>query len=171
MKLRNNTEAKVKKLYTSFKEPGAFRGLSAFIKSNNLEESHQLVKKTLLSLSPYSLHRTAKDKFPRRRVQVNFGNWQHLSDILDNSRYTKVNNNYRYILIVQDSFTRKLFLEPLKTKRPQDVIEAFKKIYKRTPIPKLLNTDMGSEYTSKVSENYFKSLGITRFNSFSSIKV
>jgi len=171
MRLRDKTEAQVKKLYINPKEPGAFRGAAAFIRNQGLERNSEKVKKTLLELKPFALHVQSKDKFPRRRVQVNFGDFQHVTDLLDYTNYSKSNKGYKWILLVQDSFTKKLFLEPLKSKRPRDVIAGFKEIYKRTKVPVLLNSDAGKEYVSRESEAYFKSIGVTRFNSFSAIKV
>lgn len=67
-------------------------------------------------------------------------------------------NGYRYALTVIDTATRKGDAEPLKTKQPNAVVNAFKKIYSRgiLKMPKILQVDDGSEFKGATTE-YFHS--------------
>ena len=87
MKLRNKTKSKTQNLYNNIKFAGSFRSAQAFIKNQGLQGESKNVKKLLFDLDSYSLHREAKEKFKRRRVQINFANYQHLSDLMDVSKY------------------------------------------------------------------------------------
>ena len=56
---------------------------------------------------------------------------------------------YRYALSVMDTATRLGDAEPLSQRRPEDVIKALKKIYRRGPLKKpsvRITTDNGSEF-------------------------
>jgi hypothetical protein len=54
---------------------------------------------------------------------------------------------YQYILIVQDIFSRVLFVHALKTKDPEVVQQAFESIVGRAGVPEVLDTDHGNEFT------------------------
>ena len=67
---------------------------------------------------------------------------------------------YRYALSVMDTATRLGDAEPLSQRRPEDVIKALKKIYKRGPLKKpsvRITTDNGSEFKgafNKTKDSY-----------------
>ena len=69
----------------------------------------------------------------------------------------RLNRNVRYLLLLVDQFTRKLYCEPVfgGTKAPPKVIEAFKEIFSQTTSrPKYIYTDQGSEFISKKVKDY-----------------
>ena len=60
-------------------------------------------------------------------------------------------NPERFILVVQDVFSRKIWAEPLVTKQPDEVQRAFKRIIDRANVllpPNRLTTDAGGEFAS-----------------------
>ncbi len=70
---------------------------------------------------------------------------------------------YKYALIVCDVGSRKCDGEPLKSRNTQVIIDAFKTIFRRghVTLPKaLLQTDSGSEFTSKFVRKYFEDHGV-----------
>ena len=54
---------------------------------------------------------------------------------------------YQYILIVQDIFSRVLFVHALKSRDPEVVQQAFESIVRRAGVPDVLDTDHGNEFT------------------------
>lgn len=52
--------------------------------------------------------------------------WQ--MDIFDLSKYANSNNGYKYLLVIIDVFTRKAYVEPMKTKSIDDTTSALEKI-------------------------------------------
>ena len=77
------------------------------------------------------------------------------ADLLIMHDYSCQNKGYKYILNVIDTFSKYMFLQPLKKKTGQEVAGAFEKIlkqYKRTP--NLLHVDKGKEFVNK----YFKTM-------------
>jgi transposase InsO family protein len=75
-------------------------------------------------------------------------------DIYDLSKYKNYNKGYKYILTVIDVFTRKAFVEPMKSKNSIDVITALNKILERYN-PYLLTTDTDKAFISKMTQDEF----------------
>ena len=65
----------------------------------------------------------------------------------------------KYILVVQDVFSRKIWAESLTDKRPPTVADGLKRIFSRTNgrKPRSITTDAGAEF-SKEFETYVESL-------------
>jgi hypothetical protein len=57
---------------------------------------------------------------------------------------------YKYILVVQDVFSRKLFAEPLRSKEPPEVAAALRRVIADEKAPDILETDGGLEFTGPV---------------------
>ena len=64
-------------------------------------------------------------------------------------------------LIVSIFFVRKLYSEPLRSKRPEEVKNALKRIVARAPkLSYTISSDRGIEFTGKTVTNYIDSLGV-----------
>ena len=76
-------------------------------------------------------------------------NATHQMDLVYLSHDKVKKTKYRYALSVMDTATRLGDAEPMSDRRPEDVIAALKKIYKRGPLKKpslRITTDNGSEF-------------------------
>ena len=82
--------------------------------------------------------------------------WQ--ADLADLSQYSKKNNkDHSYFLLVVDVFSREIQTEPLETKKPQEVWEAFATILDRFgKKPSRLDTDDGNEFSGYFQEEATK---------------
>ena len=58
----------------------------------------------------------------------------------------KQNNGFKYLLTCIDIYSRKVDIEPIKTKTGDTVLKAFKSIIHRMGLCKNLNCDLGSEF-------------------------
>lgn len=67
--------------------------------------------------------------------------------------------NKKYILVVQDVFSRKIWAEAIVDKRPNTVAEAFKRIVTKNKKPRSLTTDAGAEFQHQFEEEVSR-LGI-----------
>ena len=76
-----------------------------------------------------------RKKFPRNVIIASLREPGHIvqADIMDNNRVKKFNQNIRYLLLVQDTYSKYLAMEPLKGKSKKVVIECFKRIMDRLP--------------------------------------
>ena len=64
-------------------------------------------------------------------------------------QFSKWNKGYRYLLMVLDVFSKYGRIVPLKDKKSEPVMNAFKTIFKEGRKPKCLWVDKGKEYYSK----------------------
>lgn len=81
----------------------------------------------------------------------------HQADLL----FLPTDKGYKYLLVCVDNSTRLCDAEPLKNKVPEDIVKAFKSIYKRKilKVPKNIELDKGTEFKGETS-TYFKKLGV-----------
>ena len=115
------------------------------------------VKNYLMKQSSYTRNRQTRDKFKTQKVIVGGINELHQADLIDVQAYSEQNNGVRFILLVIDTFSKKIWIEPLKDKKAYTVLNAFKKIYpKYSAFPNTLTTDKGSEFQNKVLMNFFE---------------
>jgi len=76
----------------------------------------------------------------------------------------KTNRGYKYILIVQDIFSRKIWVRPLKTKAAKEVKKALSSIlHEMTPFDRLarLVIDRGTEYLNRDVRSLLNTFDIT----------
>ncbi|ODM89074.1 putative uncharacterized transposon-derived protein F54H12.3, partial [Orchesella cincta] len=150
---------------------GSFAGLRKFYETRKPPASLKDVKQELLKLESYYSFFPARRRFKRRKVVVHFANFQFCSDLIDLNRYLKFNKPYRYIIVFLDCFSRKLYAYPLSSKQPKNIVAAFKKLFRQLKKPFFyLQTDLGTEYTSKETQNFLKKKNIIWFNTYSEIK-
>ena len=97
------------------------------------------------------LHKPIRRKFPKRRVYSSDIDKIWAADLVDMSSHAKENNGVKYLLAVIDVFSKYGWLEPLKTKRGEEVAEALKKILNMRKPPKgvKLLVDKGREFYNK----------------------
>jgi hypothetical protein len=68
---------------------------------------------------------------------------EYMADLIDLAVF---GGSSKAVLAVLDPFHRKIALEPLSNKRPQTVLEGFRKVLQRMPTPKALSTDSDSAF-------------------------
>src|SRR6266700_6870705 len=139
------------KVYYNTSNPAGFGGarkLYSAVKAKNQDITYNDVVNFLRSQPTYTLHKPARKRFPRNKIYVSYINEMFEADLVDLSMFSRMNNSYKYILTVIDCFSKFLFAEPLKTKTPLEIINAFKKVIKiRQPMK--LRTDRGLEFNNK----------------------
>ena len=96
-------------------------------------------------------------------------------DLLDLHKYANENKvtrkgkaGFRYLLVVIDTFSKYLFLEPLQNKKGVTAAKAFEKILKKSNRrPNLLHVDQGKEFFNKNFRALCNSNNIRMYNTFS----
>jgi len=84
------------------------------------------------------------------RVTASRQNEIFQADLIDYSKRSA--EGARFILTVVDVFSRHLWVEPLKTKQPAEVVEALKRILHRSGPPHQITTDLGGEFGKPFDE-------------------
>ena len=93
------------------------------------------------------LHKPIKRHFPRRRVYVTGANKIWAADLMDMQHFSKSNDGMKYLLADIDSFSKFVFLIPLKDKSGETVSNAFGKI--KSPAEKVW-VDKGNEFYNRI---------------------
>jgi len=114
------------------------------------------------------LHRTIRHNFPRRRVEVFKPNEILACDLIDMNQHR--DDGYRYILTAQDIFTKYSFAIPLKSKKTEELIEAFKTIFKSHK-PEKIWVDQETGIHSKKFQEFLDAQEIQVYSTASEIKV
>lgn len=121
----------------------------------------------------YELHKPARKRYPRRRTISLHQNdlWQ--ADLCDmGAEFSpKRNSNYRYILMVIDTFTRYAFARPLRNKTGPQVSMAFRDIMRESGAPPInLQTDNGTEFYNAHFNKMTGEYSINHYSTFSEVK-
>ena len=95
------------------------------------------------------LHKPVKRKFRKRRVLVSGINKIWAADLADMRAFAKYNNGNTFLLLVIDTFNKYGWIIPLKDKKGETVVNAFKTIFKEGRTPEKLWTDKGREFYNK----------------------
>jgi hypothetical protein len=157
-------------IYYNTSNPGSFGGIQKLYKSaklNNNNISLLDVKNWLKSQPTYTLHKPARRKYPRNKIYVSYIDEQWEADLIDLQKLSYYNQSFKYILNVIDCFSKYLFAVPLKTKKPNEIIKAFKTIIK-TRKPTKLRTDKGLEFENKHFKKFCKDNEIIYFTTTNS---
>ncbi len=121
-----------KNLYETVKEKGITKQqVDDFIESQEVYQLHKksdLPKKYIPIIS----------KYPNEILQV---------DLLNLSDLSSSNSGIHYLLLAIDVFTRKVYVQPLKNKPSETVVNGFEAIINETK-PNIIQTDKGSEFIS-----------------------
>lgn len=118
------------------------------------------------------LHKPSRKKFKRRRTIIKGLDdlWQ--SDLGQLDQYAKYNNNFKYILVVIDCFSKFVWVKPLKTKTGEEVSKSFEAILNDANgrKPRNFQTDQGKEYYNTHFKNILKKYKINHYSTFNITK-
>ena len=90
-------------------------------------------------------------------------------DLIDLSSLSNHNNGNNFLLTAICSFTKKAWIQPLKSKSGKDVLIGFKEILKRAQkIPSSILSDSGKEFRNKIFLSFCKENNIKTYEAFSS---
>jgi hypothetical protein len=95
----------------------------------------------------YSLHAKRRHTYKRLKIFVEKRNQQWSIDLADLKQLLGYNNQYRYILVCVDVFTRYAFVKQLKNKTAKNVRNKFEQIIAEAgAAPKTIHADEGTEF-------------------------
>ena len=115
----------------------------------------------------FAIHTPIRRKtFPRRRVIARFPNELWMADLIEYNKYTKrFNQGYKYILVVIDCFTKRIWAKPLKNKSGLETARAFESIlFDLDDFPINLCTDSGREFFNYDCMKVFEAHGINHYS-------
>lgn len=118
----------------------------------------------------YTEYFPVRRKFKRPRTISPRINYVWGSDVGFMLPYADQNDDYAYLVVFIDLFSRFAYVEPLKTVRGAEMLETMKEVFAKDS-PRSLYTDSGSEYKNVQVQRYLKSQNIKHYTSRSEKKV
>ena len=110
------------------------------------------IAKWLKGQKIYQLYKQAPRKKATRHIYSSKKGKLFQADLIDFTK--KPSNGYKYVLMIIDTFTRKLFAKPLRNKTAELVGQAIQNIFTENNIqPKVIQTDNGNEFNDINIEN------------------
>lgn len=132
---------------------------------------NSLVKRSIAE----EIHRLSRINYLRRETKILGLRDMFQADLIEMQPYQNVNRGFRYILAVIDSFSKYLWLEPVKQKTAQNVSKAMQKILdsnERADLkpPRLLCTDFGKEFENSEFKKLMEKYNVHMYHVFSNKK-
>lgn len=124
--------------------------------------SRREVSEFLHQQDVYTKHKPLTTKFKRRRTYVSDIDDQWQADLLFVRPLSRYNDGKNYLLTVIDIFSKYAWAEPISRKTGEEVTRAFRKIFKER-VPRKLQTDKGTEFINKETQQLFKDYHIHWF--------
>ncbi len=153
--------------------PGALRGPRALCKQakkEGLNVTLKQCKEYLKSQSSYTLYKPARRNYKRNRIRANYPGEIYQIDIWDMQRF-KPYNDYAYILLGYDSFSKYLTAVPLKNRKPETIESALTSILENLPFA--INTiywDSEGGFMSHRIQSYLRDRKINNYTTTSKVK-
>ncbi len=149
----NSLEAVLHKIYYNFGSEGALNNSTSELLRLLRERGYpnanrQDVINFLQKQANYTVHRRiSKKQFPRRHIRIAASKIRCDADLIEVGDLASWNDDYKYILIAIDGFSKYVYAEPLKRKESKQTAEAFEKMLKVGGLNTLLlYTDAGKEF-------------------------
>uniref|UniRef100_A0A914YQG7 Integrase catalytic domain-containing protein n=1 Tax=Panagrolaimus superbus TaxID=310955 RepID=A0A914YQG7_9BILA len=164
------TNELLNKLYTNPKSGVFFASEDRFykeIKKHYPEIKKKDVKDYLESNLTRSLFKESRQKFERNPTIVHSFSYYQM-DLLQMTQYSlpEKNDGVNYLLCVISVLSKKLYVEPLKTKTGAEVKTQFLKILNRLDFPMThCFSDKGSEFYNTALNDIYKKYKIEKWNS------
>ena len=135
----------IKNLYDAVKKDGvALKQVKEFVQK---QATTQMFKKP--KQIKYYFPIVAKHKYEILQI-----------DLVDMSDISSANENYKFLLVVVDVFSRLAFVVPMKNKASHTIVESMNEIIDLTE-PTMINSDNGSEWINRDFKKLLRERGIT----------
>ena len=162
--------SQIEKLYTNPSNPGSFSGISGFLRANKNVKKKDLIN-YLKSSEAYTLHKPKRKNFVRKKVIVPSINHTFQIDLVDVSKIKDENDGHTFLLTCIDCFSKKAWIEKMKSKTAFATVNAFKLILERAKtLPKKIQCDKGSEFFNSLFLKLCKENRIHIYSTFSENK-
>ena len=144
-------------VYFNVAHPAGYGGVNSLHKA--VKGSKKDVEDYLLGNKTYRKFKSTKGKIKRARIFVSSVGYNFQADLFDMQRYSSQNKGFRYILLVIDTFSKRICVRPLKRKSRDIMAEAMRSVLTEIKTADLLcplstlSVDLGVEFWNvKVKE-------------------
>ena len=115
------------------------------------------------------LNKPVISKFERKKVIVNHIDEIHSCDLVDMTKYFRMNKDYKYIFTNIDIFSKYVYAFAIKSKKIQDIKPCFQKIFKERK-PSYIWNDQESAFFSKEMLKFFEDNNVKIYYTYSNLK-
>ena len=169
MRLPQTRIDSIKESYIDPSHETAFGGINRLVKFHKIKQRN--AEKVLSEIDSYTLHREYKKPKKRNPYYIYFRRQQVQCDLIDMRQLAKFNSNYSYLIVCIDGFSRKIWVEPLKTKSAKDVLKAMRTMIRdMVDKPVSIFCDRGSELKNTLVRSYLEENNIKLLHPFSEVK-
>ena len=150
--------------------PGSYSGIVKLWQAIREDNPHKItfnkVRNWLQSQESYARHIRVRERFPRQKIIMHKVDQQWDADLMDMYKFSYHNKRYRYLAIFIDIFSRYLWVEPMKTKTPQEMVLILKRVFALGRKPEFMRTDKGGEYMGTAVQQYLDMKRVHHFVAF-----
>ncbi len=162
-------EERIKRLFVTPGHPTAFSAPNRVADFFNI--SQDKAKKILEEIESYTLHREFKQPKLYNPYYVRKRREQIQGDLIDVSALQRHNNGTRFLLLLIDIFTKKVWVYPLKSKSATNTSAALRHWLENLDVtPKILKTDKGTEFTNRQVRALLRSHNVEWQQAFGTMK-
>jgi hypothetical protein len=154
----------LEEIYNDASQPGSLSGLENFyrvLKNKKIKINRLELKNWLSTQNDYTRHKPIVKKFQRNQVITRGIDdlWQ--IDLADLQKISKYNDNNRYLATCIDVFSKFAWVVPIKNKKSDTVLEAFKFIINSSGRkPNFLQSDQGTEFLNSKFKEYLSEIDV-----------
>jgi hypothetical protein len=150
--------------------PGSYSGIVKLWEAVKLDNPHNLtfsqVRDWLQKQESYARHIRVRERFPRQKIIMHKVDQQWDADLMDMYKFSYKNKRYKYLAIFIDIFSRYLWVEPMKTKTPDEMVLVLKRVFALGRKPEFMRTDKGGEYMGTPVQLYLDMKRVHHFVAF-----
>ncbi len=118
-------------------------------------------KEVLEGIDGYTLHREYKQPKLYNPYYVHTRREQAQGDLIDVSRISAANDGIKFLLLLIDIFTKRVWVYPLENKSATKTSAAIRTWLAEIDVPpKILKTDRGTEFTNRLTQQVLRSRGV-----------
>ena len=162
---RNRIRERIKRLYVQPGNPTAFAGITNVSRFHRNYPSSK-TRQILSEVNSYTLHRQFKRMKYRNPYYVTKRRDVFQADLVDIQQLAEWNDGVTFLLLVIDTFTKYVWIRPVKSKRAAETAVAAANIFDTilaNPQDKLCNlfeTDEGREFTGREFQEMLRRYGV-----------
>ncbi|KAL3119389.1 hypothetical protein niasHT_003997 [Heterodera trifolii] len=168
-------EKVLERLYNDPKSPAAFAGVDRLWLEAKKELGNKIrkndVKLYLEGHRTYTLMRPRRINFSRARTTAAGFMTDCQVDLADFQALSRHNSGNRYLMVVIDVLSKRIFVTPLRTKKSEDMVEGFKRVFSTMPMkPHRIFSDKGTEFRNQQLKKLFDEEEVEKYESTHSEK-
>ncbi|KAL3094551.1 hypothetical protein niasHS_005221 [Heterodera schachtii] len=174
-KMEKSIENVLDRLYNDPKSPAAFAGVDRLWLEAKKELGNKIrksdVRYYLEGHRTYTLMRPRRINFPRARTTSAGFMTDCQVDLADFQALSRHNSGNRYLMVVIDVLSKRIFVTPLRTKKSDDMVEGFKRVFSTMPMkPHRIFSDKGTEFRNQQLKKLFDEEEVEKYESTHSEK-